>query len=210
METPCRSLAGMTSSLLGKQLPKNPGIRLSRWSGASLNDDQVIFKGCGARGFFFGCLIGCDMLCCVWLATLLSAHVMFSSRLLLWLHDATVAGAVRLPGCLRVCSRLSGDRKTAGSYSLPSSNGVTTRNRGGWMHFTETFFFFSAQITATDQRSYSVNLHHERHVPVRVPLLPVFLDYARYGSTATTMPAVLVLGQCWAMNPLRTPCLVGA
>lgn len=42
VETPCRSLAGMTSSLLGKQLPKDPVVRLSRWGGASLHDDRVI------------------------------------------------------------------------------------------------------------------------------------------------------------------------
>lgn len=51
VETPCRSLAGMTSSLLGKQLPKDPIVRLSRWSDASLSDDQVIVLGFGACVF---------------------------------------------------------------------------------------------------------------------------------------------------------------
>ncbi|CAB1106293.1 unnamed protein product [Ectocarpus sp. CCAP 1310/34] len=40
VETPCRSLAGMTSHLLGRQLPKDPVVRLSRWS-APLADKQV-------------------------------------------------------------------------------------------------------------------------------------------------------------------------
>lgn len=42
VETPSRSLAGMVSYLLGKELPKDPTIRLSRWS-APLQPQQVIF-----------------------------------------------------------------------------------------------------------------------------------------------------------------------
>lgn len=41
VETPSRSLAGMVSSLLGKELPKDPTVRLSRWS-HRLDDNQVI------------------------------------------------------------------------------------------------------------------------------------------------------------------------
>ena len=41
VETPSRSLAGIVSSLLGQELPKDPTIRLSRWS-AALTDAQVI------------------------------------------------------------------------------------------------------------------------------------------------------------------------
>ncbi|CAB1098485.1 unnamed protein product [Ectocarpus sp. CCAP 1310/34] len=41
VETSSRSLAGMASSLVGKALPKDPTIRLSRWSNPSLTDEQV-------------------------------------------------------------------------------------------------------------------------------------------------------------------------
>ncbi|CAN0080341.1 unnamed protein product, partial [Laminaria digitata] len=40
VETSSRSLAGMVSSLLGKELPKDPTVRLSSWSSA-LNNEQV-------------------------------------------------------------------------------------------------------------------------------------------------------------------------
>lgn len=59
METPSRSLAGMTSSLLGKQLPKDPAIRLSRWS-ASLKDEQVIFLW-WCLYCFVGYLVSCSI-----------------------------------------------------------------------------------------------------------------------------------------------------
>ena len=41
-DTPSRSLAGMVYSLLGKELPKDPTIRLSRWS-SPLQPQHVIF-----------------------------------------------------------------------------------------------------------------------------------------------------------------------
>ncbi|CAN0310195.1 unnamed protein product, partial [Laminaria digitata] len=40
VETSSRSLAGMVSSLLGKELPKDPTVRLSSWSSA-LNNEQI-------------------------------------------------------------------------------------------------------------------------------------------------------------------------
>ncbi|CBJ28935.1 similar to Werner syndrome protein [Ectocarpus siliculosus] len=43
VETPSRSLAGMASSLLGRQLPKDPVIRSSRWS-SPLSDNQEVAK----------------------------------------------------------------------------------------------------------------------------------------------------------------------
>lgn len=40
VETPSRSLAGMVSALVGKELPKDPTVRLSRWS-SPLTHQQV-------------------------------------------------------------------------------------------------------------------------------------------------------------------------
>lgn len=51
VQTPSRSLAGMVSSLLGKELPKDPTIRLSRWS-AALTDSQVIMLFLLYKNFF--------------------------------------------------------------------------------------------------------------------------------------------------------------
>ena len=42
VDTPSCSLAGMVSSLFGKELPKDPTIRLSRWP-SPLQPQQVIF-----------------------------------------------------------------------------------------------------------------------------------------------------------------------
>lgn len=70
VETSSRSLAGMVSSLLGKELPKDPTVRLSSWSSA-LNNEQVLFRipervllvlvFC-FRALFIMCLIGDSIL----------------------------------------------------------------------------------------------------------------------------------------------------
>ncbi|CAM9506220.1 unnamed protein product [Sphacelaria rigidula] len=44
VETPSRSLAGMTGALIGKELPKDPTIRFSRWSSGSLTSEQMGFR----------------------------------------------------------------------------------------------------------------------------------------------------------------------
>ncbi|CAB1103500.1 unnamed protein product [Ectocarpus sp. CCAP 1310/34] len=41
VDLPCRSLAGMVATALGKSLSKNPSVRFSRWSQAELTQNQV-------------------------------------------------------------------------------------------------------------------------------------------------------------------------
>lgn len=48
VDLPCRSLAGMTATALGKTLSKDPAVRFSRWSRAELTLTQV---GVHWRGF---------------------------------------------------------------------------------------------------------------------------------------------------------------
>ena len=55
VQTPSRSLAGMVSSLLGKALPKDPTIRLSRWS-SPLNAQHVILVS-SARVLLFALVV---------------------------------------------------------------------------------------------------------------------------------------------------------
>ncbi|CAM9283796.1 unnamed protein product, partial [Sphacelaria rigidula] len=42
-ETPSHSLAGMVCALIGEDLPEDPSIRFSRWSGNSLTRKEVGF-----------------------------------------------------------------------------------------------------------------------------------------------------------------------
>lgn len=46
VDLPCRSLAGMTATALGKSLSKDPAVRFSGWSKQGLTANQVHMSSC--------------------------------------------------------------------------------------------------------------------------------------------------------------------
>lgn len=112
VETPSRSLAGMVSALVGKELPKDPTVRLSRWSSAILTDQQVkigrSLRGTRVRIICWSVL---SLLDCLRHARDFSIRWCVIDAYITWpmKHAVVTAGELCVPGCLRVCSRLWGD-----------------------------------------------------------------------------------------------------
>ena len=196
VQTPSLSLAVIVSSLLGEELPTDPTFLLSRRSSpvnaqrptgdtTRVSYARVLFTLIvGCRTFLFASLIVGAML----LNLLVSGMLMMPA---FQNPYGAVTGRVCLPGCLRVRSRLRGDRDIEGSHTPSGSDHFAAGNTDAigmfYTTFIETFFLASVKPTTC-----TAHPHHKRLNLASPPKPGLFYD-GTLGATPQQQPCQF----CW-------------
>ena len=163
VQTPSLSLAGIVSSLLGKELPTDPTFRLSRWN-SPLNAQLVILVTvvCSAR-VLFTLVVFCRtfLVASFIVGTMLLNLLVVGGMSMMPAFEnpyGAVTGRVHLPGCSRVRSCLRGDRDIEGSHTRPGSDHFAAGNideiEMRVPHLSRPYFL------------HNLNQQHARHISI--------------------------------------------